>query len=100
MPVKEKTTNKSESVDAIGNMLKTFGDTLSEIMDDPKLREKAREFYKSVVDAAAKFASTKIKDDDARAKLVDVGKAAQSLGNSMVQEFGIGKRENSKIISD
>ena len=52
MPAKEKTTNKSESVDAIGNMLKTFG------------------------------------------------KAAQSLGNSMVQEFGNGKREISKTKSD
>ena len=77
-------------------MLKTFGDTLGEIMDDPKLREKAREFSQSVVDAAAKFASTKIKDDDVRAKLVDVGNAAQSLGNSIVQEFCTGKTESSK----
>ena len=99
MTVKEKKTNKSESAQAIGNMLKKFGDTLSEIMDDPKLREKARDFSASVVDAAAKFAATKVKDEDVRAKLVDIGKAAQSLGNSMVEEFGPGI-EFGKIKSD
>ena len=94
MAPKEKTPARNEQADALGKMLKKFGDTVSEIMEDPKLREKALEFSKSVVDAAAKFASTKIKDEDVRAKFADVGKAAQAFGKSVVDEFEPGKAKS------
>ncbi len=86
MPSKEK-VEKNEAAERLGKLIKAFGDTISDIMQDPKVREKAREFSDSVIDAAAKVASNKVKDEDVREKFVDVGKAAQSLGKSVVNEF-------------
>jgi len=94
MPAKEK-DERTTSAEQLGKLLKAFGDTVSEIMEDPKLREKAKEFSASVVDSAAKVASRKIKDAEVRTKFTDVGKAAQTFGKKVVEEFGTSKEKPS-----
>ena len=74
-----------------GEMMKKFGANLGEIFDDPKVREKAREFAESVIDAAAKVAQNKVKDEEVRAKFRDVGKVVESLGNSLDKNFSAEK---------
>jgi [ribosomal protein S5]-alanine N-acetyltransferase len=86
MPRKEKYDRKI-AAEKLGKVIKVFGDTLSEILDDPELRKKAREFSLNIVDSAAKVINSKIKDDEVRAKFKDVGKAAQDLGKSIATNF-------------
>jgi len=79
--------DRGTAAEKFGNMMRTFGDTLGEIMEDPELRKKAREFAQSAVDAAAKLANSKIKDDEVKGKFRSVGKAAQDLGKSLEDNF-------------
>ena len=84
MAQKDDTKTAAEK---FGKMMKTFGDTLGEIFDDPDLRKKAKEFAQSAVDAAAKVADSKIKKDEVKARFRTVGKAAQDLGKSLEDNF-------------
>jgi ribosomal-protein-alanine N-acetyltransferase len=67
-------------------MIKTFGDAISEIFDDPELKEKAKEFGKSAAKSAETFGN-RFKDEDVKAKFRDVGKAAQDFGKSVTEHF-------------
>ena len=86
MPRKEKYDRKA-AAEKLGKIMKAFGDSLSQILDDPELRTKAREFSMNVVDSAAKVINSKLKDDEVRSKIKDVGKAAQDLGKSIADHF-------------
>ncbi len=83
---KEKYTAKKEAED-VGKMFRSFGETISQIFEDPELRKKAKEFSQSVMDSAARVIESKIRHDQAKAKFRDVGKAAQSLGKTLVEHF-------------
>jgi hypothetical protein len=82
-----KKEEKKKPAETIGELLKTFGNTVSEILDDPKVKATAKEFAASVVDAAAKYTESKIKTEEAKAKIRNVGKAAQTLGKSLDKHF-------------
>ncbi len=68
-------------------LVRKFGDTVGEILEDPELRKKAKEFSMAVVDAAANVVETKIKDAEVKSKFHNVGKAAKSLGKSLEDHF-------------
>jgi len=78
---------KKEAAEMLGKMVKTFGNTLGEIFDDPELRTSAKKFAESVVDAAAKVVQSRVEDDEVRAKFRSVGEAAQTLGKSLEEHF-------------
>ena len=78
---------KEKASAKFAELIRKFGDTLGEILEDPELRKKAKEFSMSVVDAAAKVAETKIKDAEVKKKFRNVGEAAQSLGKSLEEHF-------------
>ena len=82
---------RKRAAEKLGKLLKTFGATVSEILDDPEVKKKAKEFAESVVDSAAKVAQSKIEDKDIRARFRNVGKAAQTLGNDLEEHFGADK---------
>jgi len=86
MPAKKNQETK-KAVEKLGEMLRTFGDTLGEIFDDPDVKEKAKALASSVVDAAAKVVEDNVKAEEARAKFRNVGKAAKTLGNSLETHF-------------
>lgn len=67
-------------------MFEAFGKAMSEIFNDPELKEKAREFCKSAARSAEIFGS-RFKDEDVRAKFRDIGKAAQDFGESVADHF-------------
>jgi hypothetical protein len=85
--VKKEKYDRKMAAEKLGKIIKTFGDSVSQILDDPDLREKAKEFSLSVVDSAAKVVNSRVKDDEIRAKFKEVGKAAQSLGKSIADHF-------------
>ena len=83
----EKDRESKTAAEALGEMLRTFGNTIGEVLDDPKVKASAKEFAASVVDAAAKIAESKVKAEEVRRKFRNVGKAAQTLGNSVETHF-------------
>jgi hypothetical protein len=85
MPSENRETKNA--AETLGDMLKIFGNTVGEILDDPKVKESAKSFATSVVDAAAKVAESKIKAEEMRRKFRNVGKAAQTLGSSVESHF-------------
>ena len=60
-------------------MFKAFGEAISEIFNDPDLKEKEKEFGKSAA-KSAEVLGNRFKDEDVKAKFRDVGKAAQDFG--------------------
>jgi [ribosomal protein S5]-alanine N-acetyltransferase len=82
-----KKEEKKKPAETMGDLLKTFGNTVAEILDDPKVKATAKEFAASVVDAAAKFTESKVKSEEAKKKFRNVGKAAQTLGKSLDEHF-------------
>ena len=71
-------------------MFKVFVEAIGEIFDDPKLKEKAKEFVESATESAKLFGS-RFKDEEVKAKFGDVGKAAQDLGKSVSDCFKASK---------
>ena len=67
-------------------MFKAFGQAVSEIFNDPGLKEKAKEFTESAPDSAKTFAD-RFKDEDVRDKFRDIGKAAEEFGKSISNCF-------------
>ena len=83
----KKSRETKETAEKIGEMLRAFGDTVGEILDNPEVKEKAKEFAASVVDAAAKVAQSKVKDEEVRARFRNVGEAAKTLGETLEKRF-------------
>ena len=79
--------DRKKAMEKLGKGMKTFGEAVGEILEYRELREKAKEFSQSLVDAAAKVVESRIKDDEIKAKFHDVGKAAQTLGQSLTDHF-------------
>ena len=77
-----------KAAEKLGELLKTFGSTVSEILGDPEVKKKAKEFAETVVDSAAKVAQSKIEDKEIRNRFRNVGKAAQTLGKDLETHFG------------
>ena len=67
-------------------MFEAFGRAISEIFNDPDLKEKAKELGRSVVESGETL-GRRFQDDDVKAKFRDVGKAAQEFGKSLVDYF-------------
>jgi hypothetical protein len=80
-----KETDKA--TEALGKMLKDFGKSISEILKDPELREKAEDFAKAAVEATARVAEKKIEREDVKDKLRKVGSAARLLGEELEKHF-------------
>jgi hypothetical protein len=86
MPAKQK-QNTKETAEKIGELLKAFGASVSEILETPEVKIKATEFAESVVDAVVKTSQRKVKDEEVRARFRDVGKAAKTLGATLEKHF-------------
>ena len=77
----EGQSQKKNTAESFGDMFKAFGEAISEIFNDPELKEKAREFGKSAAKSAEAL-SDRFKDEDVKTKFRDVGKAAQDCKSS------------------
>jgi hypothetical protein len=86
MPDKQKQDSK-QTAEKIGELLKVFGASVSEILETPEVKIKATEFAESVVDAVVKTSQRKVKDEEVRARFRDVGKAAKTLGATIEKHF-------------
>ncbi|MFC2035149.1 hypothetical protein ACFLUJ_03385 [Chloroflexota bacterium] len=92
MSHKEGSAGKKTSTEIFADMFRTFGQAISEIFNDPTLKEKAKEFTESAAESA-KILGSRIKDEDVRDKFRDVGKAAEHFGKSLTEHFKKDKGE-------
>ena len=83
---REESAGKKQAGEAFAEMFRAFGEAVSEMFDDPDLKEKAREFGRSAVKSAETFGS-RFKDEDVRARFREVGKAAQEFGKAVADRF-------------
>lgn len=82
----EDKEDKKSPGESFADMFKEFGSAMSEIFNDPKLKEKAREFGESA-SASAKVFASRFKDEDVKKKFKDVGKAAKNFGEGVADYF-------------
>ena len=87
----EKERDKSTPVEQLGEMIRAFGEAISEIFNDPELKGKAKEFGDSAVESARAFAD-RLKDEDVKQKFNRFGKAAEDFGKS-VQDYFAEKKQ-------
>jgi ribosomal-protein-alanine N-acetyltransferase len=87
----EKEKNRTDKTPAqnFGDMLEAFGNAISQIFDDPELKQKGKEFGQSTRKAAETFGK-RFKDEEVKARFNDVGNAAEEFGRSVAALF----REN------
>jgi len=88
--VSEEKVQEKTAAENFGELIKAFGNAVGEIFDDPKLKEKAKEFADSATESAKIFGS-RFKDEEVKAKFQGVGKAAQDFGKSVADCFKAGK---------
>ena len=90
----KKVSDKKNVAESFGEMIKAFGDAVSEIFKDPELKEKARDFGRSATESAQAF-GRRLKDEDIKGKFRQVGKAAQDFSKDIKDTFkkGKGKRK-------
>jgi hypothetical protein len=80
-------TKAKNAAEIVSGLLKDFGNTVNEIFADPELMEKTKDYAQALVDAAAKTAGDKVKDEEMRSRLRNVGKAARVLGEKLEKHF-------------
>ncbi|MBI4289065.1 MAG: hypothetical protein HY671_11645 [Chloroflexi bacterium] len=85
--LRKKKDNRKVATERFGEILRTFGDTMGEILEDPEVKKKAKELAQTAVDAAAKVVESKIKDAEVRKRFSSVGKAVKTLGKSLEDNF-------------
>ena len=83
---KEKESTKKSPGDSFGQMLTAFGSAISEIFNDPELKEKAKEFGDAAAESA-KALARRFKDEEVKEKLSEAGKAAQDFGKTVAEHF-------------
>ncbi|AGG06531.1 MULTISPECIES: GNAT family N-acetyltransferase [Dehalococcoides] len=87
--------NSRKAAESFGEMLAAFGSVVSEIFNDPSLKDKAKEFGKSV-SSSAEAVTDRFKDEEIKVKFKEVGDAAQSFGKNVSNIFKDDKKEPKK----
>jgi hypothetical protein len=96
----DENANKKSSTENFTEMFRAFGKAVSEIFNDPELKEKAKEFTESAAEVVKTF-SSRFKDEDVKDKYRDVGKAAEDFGRNIKAHFRRYKKsKNSDFQSD
>jgi hypothetical protein len=88
----EEKASKKQAADSFTEMLRAFGQAIGEVLDDPELKRKAKEFADTAADSAKTLAN-RFRDEDVKAKFREVGKAAEEFGNSVEDCFKKEKKD-------
>ena len=79
-------SSKKGPAESLGEMFEALGGAIGEILKDPELKEKAKEFGRSARDSADAFAG-RLHDEEVKARFREVGKAAEQFGKSLGEFF-------------
>ena len=82
----EQKSDENQAADNFAEMFRAFGQAVSEVFNDPELKEKAKEFSENA-SSSAKTLVNRLKDEDVKDKFRHVGKAAEEFGKSIADCF-------------
>jgi uncharacterized protein len=82
----DKNSGKKQTADSFAEIFSVFGQAVSEVFDDPQLKNKAKEFADTAADSA-KILANKFKEEEVKAKFRDVGRAAEEFGKNLADYF-------------
>jgi [ribosomal protein S5]-alanine N-acetyltransferase len=82
----QKNTDSKRVADNLNDMFNALGNAMSQIFNDPKLKEKARELGKAAKESAETLGE-RFKDEEVQAKFKEVGKAAQAFGKNVADSL-------------
>jgi hypothetical protein len=82
--------NRKHPVEDFRAMFEAFGKAMSEVFNDPELKEKAKELGNSIAKSAETFGN-RFQDEDVKKKFREAGKAAQEFGKSIANYFKANK---------
>ena len=71
-------------------MFEALGSAMSQIFNDPKLKEKAKDLGKAAKESAETLGE-RFKDEEVQAKFKEVGRAAQAFGKNVSDLFSESK---------
>ena len=91
MSLKEK-SGKKTTTESFAEMFNAFGQAISEVFNDPALKEKAKEFAETAAESA-KTLGNRFKDEEVTARFRAVGIAAKEFGESVADYFKAGKEQ-------
>ncbi len=77
---------RKKAADSFAEMFETFGKAMSEIFNDPKLKEKAKDLGRSAAESAQTFGG-RFRDEEVKKKFREAGEAAQQFGKSVADYF-------------
>jgi hypothetical protein len=78
-----KNRNVNKETKTLGKILKTFRDTISEIIGESEVKKRSTEFAVSIADGALKLAQSKTKAEEVRAKVRSPEESSPILGNNL-----------------
>ena len=92
---------KKSTDESFGEMLTAFGSAISEIFNDPELKEKAKEFGDAAAESA-KSLGKRFKDPEVKDKLKEAGKTAEEFGKGYSGDCtgNLGCRPGSELPTD
>jgi len=93
MDEQQKSTDKT-AAENLNDMINALGSAMSQIFNDPQLKEKARDLGKAARESAETL-SDRFKDEEVRAKFKEMGKAAQAFGKNVSDVFGESPKKDS-----
>jgi ribosomal-protein-alanine N-acetyltransferase len=72
--------------DNLGDAFDAFGSAMSQIFNDPKLKEKARDLGRAAKESAETLGD-RFKDEEVQTRLKEAGQAAQAFGKNVADFF-------------
>ena len=91
--------DRKQVIDSFAEIFTSFSQAISEIFNDPALKEKAKEFADSA-STSAKTMASRFRDEEVKARFRDVGKAAQAFGKSAADSFKDEKEDKKHFIAE
>lgn len=84
--MEDKNTEKKTAAENLNDMFEAFGTAMSQIFNDPVLKEKAKELGRAAKESAETLGQ-RFKDEEVQSRFKDVGKAAQAFGKNVADVF-------------
>ena len=84
--MEDKNSEKKTAAENLNDMFEAFGTAMSQIFNDPVLKEKAKDLGRAAKESAERLGQ-RFKDEEAQSRFRDVGRAAQAFGKNVADVF-------------
>jgi ribosomal-protein-alanine N-acetyltransferase len=86
MAEEKKRSDEPKPGESLRQMFVAFGDAFAEVLNDPELKARAKDFGEAATDSALQL-GRRFKDDDVKERFRQAGEAAEEFGRSVAEYF-------------